>query len=325
MREASIFTFEFKFLDKKGQPFTYFGKLGRISRDGLILHQHRIFFQDIHKVEFHKNKVIVVLVPYPTISEYLSNQIIKGHNCIVLQVKSFAFEVKAILDRRCAQLQIEERLQKMTKAEIKTQFKKVNCPHCDSIIDLTGLVESQFVHCQYCQVIFDKYTFEIPGNETYKICPENGYYDRIQSFTDIKCYYLINEKAFSSHTYFCSDSFAEVFFKESYLKNLSLLIGFVMVTIQKFRSLQRRNPYFKDLYQANILAQQGEVEAAGEIYDEIMSRTFSHPGIHYNYGLAYLQVEDQRRAHFHFQKSLQVCSNYEPTKNILRKLQYLER
>ena len=47
MREAAVVTFSFKYVNRLGVPDSFIPRSGRVTRDGLILEDGRIFFRDI--------------------------------------------------------------------------------------------------------------------------------------------------------------------------------------------------------------------------------------------------------------------------------------
>ena len=61
------------------------------------------------------------------------------------------------------------------------------------------------------------------------------------------------------------------------------------------------------------------MQEADVLFSSIAFRNDGDPGIHMNYGLAYLQNGDKERAAFQFKKALNSCSNYLPVIDILRR------
>lgn len=324
MREASIYTFRYSFVNDTNVVKSLVTTVGRVNREGIILGSERIFFEDIYRVDVFHNNVILALFPFPTVSKEITERFIPRHSTIVLKVKQYPEDLKNAINNRLSFLKVQERLTGMSKDEKKHFFQKMNCPHCDCGIDLTDLVKTPYIYCQYCESLFDKHGYLPPGGNQYKTCPETSFFDRIGEHTDFRMYYLYKESKFQSRKYFCSDALAEIFFKENALKNAVFGVGLVVNAWDKLRSASKRHPAFEYLTEGNVFAMQGKMTEADEHYYKVLLRHPNHPGVHLNYALGYLKSGEEERALNHLKKSIEGCANYQPTKEILKKYTWSE-
>jgi len=307
-------------VDNKGKPKGIIRDSGNVTRDGVFLAQKRIFFEDIHSVSQHRSKVIINLMPYATTTAEICEHIFPNHNCIVIQVDGLLPErIKSIIDQRCTNLVAKAKWGHLDKNEVADHFKYIACPRCEAIIELNDVQPSNLVYCKYCEAIFDHFGYMLPGSEEYRICPECEYYGRVQNYRDYQFYHVGQEREFSARTFYCCDTCAHRMFTRNIWKNMVFLVGFGLSAFEKLNSKRNRNPFYKELTEANLLAQNGEMVEADILYSSITFKNSGHPGLHMDYGKAYLQNGERNRAAFQFKKSLEACSNYLPTLEILKR------
>jgi len=292
MREAAVVTFSFKYINRLGVPDTLIPRQGRVTRDGLILEDSRIFFRDIHRVERHHKSLVVVLKPGATISREVSRHIFKRLSAFVINIGGFSRQV---------------------------QFVKADCPNCDAAIDLIDVIRSHYIYCDYCGAIFDHYGYLVPGGNEYRVCPETGFYERVRDYKEHAYYITRHDAAFKTRKLFCSDTYAHIIFERVFLKNFTLFFGVFLAAYEKMRSLSSRNANYIELVTANLAAAKGDMEKAEFEYAKLVTRNKYHPGLSMNLGLIYLKKGNERKALQQFQKSLEDCSNYTPVIEILRK------
>ncbi|MBX2841266.1 MAG: hypothetical protein KTR26_05815 [Flammeovirgaceae bacterium] len=319
MREAPIITFGFKFVNRFGLPDSLIRKIGSVSRDGLILNDEIIFYRDIFKIERHRNTIIVVLMPYSTVSKKLSKYFFKGYSTFVINIGGFADEVQSIINRRISSARIADSKLEMTEEEIKRNFKSINCPVCDANINLTELVPSVFIYCHYCESVFDHYSNLIPGGKEYRICPETGLFDRVKNYYEYQMYFNRYEFRFKLRKFFCGDTYVHFIFERNFWKNFSLLIGVLPTAIEKIRSTSNRNQNYPELVKANIAALEGRIQEVEFLFDQMLMRNKNHPGLYLNLGIGYLEIEKKEKAGFNLKKALESCSNYQPALDLLWK------
>ena len=320
MRDAYILGFRYRYVDENGKSQGFIRQTGSVTRDGISLHDQRIFIRDVYRVQRHNDILVISLKPYATLSKEISEAIVPRHNALVIDVdEMLAEKVKSVIDRQCTAMHARDNWGHLSKDQRDKQFQRIECPRCDSIIDLTNLVPSPLVHCKHCEATFDKFGYLLPGSEDYKICPECNHYGRVQDNTEFKAYTLYKDTAFSAKRTQCCDTCAHRMFLRNVWKNLTLIFGFFVSIFFKLNSRRNRNPLYKGLQEANYHAQNGNMVEADIIFTDLILRNDRHPGIYYNYGLAFLNAGERDRAAFQFKKSLDVCSNYAPTLEILKK------
>ncbi|UZR95085.1 tetratricopeptide repeat protein [Chondrinema litorale] len=319
MREAAVVTFSFKYVNRLGVPDSFIPRSGRVTRDGLILEDGRIFFRDIHRVERHHKSIVVVLKPGATISREISNHIFKGFTTFLINIGGFARQVQSIINRRVSMARLNDRKMEMDEEEVSTRFVKADCPNCDAAIDLIDVVRSHYIYCEYCGAIFDHYGYLVPGGDSYRVCPETGYYERVRDYWQHTFYVTRHEFAFKSRKLFCSDTYVHMVFEKVFVKNLTLLFGAFLAGYEKIKSLSGRDPNYIELVDANLAAHKGDMEKALFEYAKLVTRNKYHPGLHMNLGLIHLKNGNERKALVEFKRSLDNCSNYTPVIEILRK------
>lgn len=322
MREAYILGFRFRYLNEKKQRKHFFHKTGSATRDGVVLNgEHPIFYRDIYKVSVHRNRVIISMMPFATTTREISDYLIDRYNCVMLAVENdvMAEKIKSVIDQRCTTMLAEDRWGDIPKEIRLKEFKRIHCPTCDALHDLTDLIHTNLVYCKYCTSIFDHFGYILPGSEGYKICPNCEYYGRVRDYWQYDVYYILKESQFEGRRRHYCDTCLHRHFIENGWKNLTFGIGAIVSLWEKLRSTQGRNPFYKELVQANYLAQTGKMQEADILFSSISFRNDGDPGIHMNYGLAYLQNGDRARAAYQFKKALTACSNYLPVLHILRR------
>lgn len=319
MRDSTIYTFKFRFRTPENDYAHLLPKEGRINLESLQLVEDAIYYQDIRSVGAYKNLLVLNLMPYPTLEGNLSEYVLPGHHSIVISVSDPAVEIKAFIDRHLSRLAIEERMAGMSKEEIRDYFRKRSCPHCGAHTDLTGLRDSTYIYCKYCQVIFNQFNHLAPGGTQYKTCPECGFFDRIRDHLDYRVYITTKGQSFKKRTRHCCDACATELSEETLVKNMTLLVGTFADLYEKYKIRTSRHPDFQWLCEANLFARKGDMSQAAELFYKILYRLPHHPGIFFNQGMGYLKAGDEEKAYEYFERSLNSCSNYLPTLEVLKK------
>jgi hypothetical protein len=319
MRETTILTFRFRFVTPNGWKTPLIPPLGRINRDDVVLGNERIFLSDIYSTEGYEDKVVIILKPFATFSKGLRKYLFKDYTSIVIDVDSYAREVKSILDRRRTALALEEQFNALSRAEQERWFKKINCPNCGAAINLSGLISTRLVYCKYCETLFDKHGHPLPGMEKYKICPQTGYFDRVKNHFQHTYFFTGKRFAFKTKKFYCGDIYAKKIFKLNFKRNFSIIVGIIPMLIERYRYTQGRNISVKELVKATELMEKKDYREAEIIYTALLMRTSNHPGICLNYGLDLLKAGDIPKASVYFHKALLTCANYQPVLDILEK------
>ncbi|MEH0155484.1 tetratricopeptide repeat protein [Limibacter armeniacum] len=318
MRDLSLLTFTFRFVNENGKADSLLPKLGSVNDKQLNLGKGIVYYEDIYQVNRYQNYVIISLYPFATISSSLAGKVMDGHHSIVIKTFSFARELEGMIDRKLGKMRIHEKKEK-DPTHHGSSLLKTQCPNCHTPIDTDGLHPSYYLYCQHCSTIFNKHGYAASRGDRYNICPETGYFDRIANYRAYKMYMLPKETAFETIKYYCSDTMEKMMFEAYFKKNLTLLVGSILIGIQHLFASRNRDPDFEELSKANFLAEKGNMSDARDVYAKMISRLPYHPGIYYNIGLAYLKGKNYQKALQYFEKSLDGCSNYQPTKDILKK------
>jgi hypothetical protein len=316
---ASYYKFRFRFVDADNRALGYTGRQAHVSReDGIELDGAVIHYEDLADAFLYLNRVGLVLKPYLVLPRNLTEHLQPNSPVLLIEVmENLAFEIKSAIDQNRSNLYLAHR-QATLEAERKgASFRRVNCPRCDSGIDLTHQA-TPYIFCRYCETVFDQYRQKLPRCDDYKICPICQYYGRVQTFPETRLYFWKKERRASyQDRYFC-DTCAQRLHEETRLKNATLLVGLVSNAYLQNQYTSGRNPDLADLGQANYLAQAGNMKEADLLYAAMTLRNKDNPGLRYNYGLAYLQNGDPKRAFYQLRESLEACKNYEPARQLIQ-------
>lgn len=313
MREFAAENFRFRLQKPEGKNGRW--QDGRFERDGIILGEDKIFFQDIYDTQHYGKYVVITLFPFATISKVISDSIMPNTFSIVMKVGELAEAVEYGIDAKISENWLKNKVKGMSYQEQK-KLHVVTCPNCTSKLDLTGVVKTNNIYCYYCDNLFDRNGIVRFSSKQYQICPECNYYGRVQDYHE----YLISLKGFTHRKHFCCDTCTLRIFRRTFFWNLFPFVVGAFLSLREWMKSQRdRNPYMLGLAKANLLAQDGKLIKADEEYTSILTKNFGHPGIHYNYGLASLAAGNPERAAKEFQIALQNCANYEPVIKIMQK------
>lgn len=320
MRNLTQLTFNFRFINRYGTTRHLWPKLGRLDENGLALDDHRICFQDIHKTEKHRDNLAIVLKPYASIGRNIQKHLIEGHTAIIISVADFAWELHAAIDNYCSQLQLEEYAAQLDEEQRVRYLKYVPCPNCNSRINVTGLNQTSYVFCPYCDVTFHRYQYQIPGGWRYRTCPECGYYNRVKDYEIVHAYFMGKaDKHFAWRERYCCDACLHLYFEETIWKNLPLVFGSMMMLVQKWRSMQDRHPLYDGLNETVVQSRKGMLSEAAAGYDSLLLHNQGNPGLLYNYALLYLHQGQLDKAGYYLRRTLESCANYEPAIALLEK------
>ena len=348
----SYLNFRFKYIDGKGKKTPLIPEQARVDIDGIRLGEDVLQFDDIYEVHRYRNRLNLRLLPYLPLGKSLSRQIIPGSSSLMLGISDgteTAFAVKSAIDQRISSKIIREAKQKMEYEGSAVPMRTAKCPSCDCVLHLTDYRDTPLIYCKYCENIFDKHGDLLAHTADHGICPECGYYNRLRSRTDFRFYFLpfwINfrpaavqkfnlwppklkiqsfrfkilpgETESRSNRRYCCDSCADRTVNDSFWKNAVWLAGLIPALYMSYRSKSGRNPAFLELSDANRLAQEGNFEKANEIFSLLMLKNDGQPGLHYNWGMAFLKEGNEEKAAREFQKALLSCGNYLPVVEVLK-------
>ncbi len=321
MRESTVYTFNFWYVNEKGNRRHLLPKKGRVNLEGIVLDEERIFLEDIQQVEIYRKYLVLDLYPYIPIGKEITKNILERHCTLVIKMAKVydSFSFKAAIDRGKGIRLLNARIKTMTPQEVKEKLRKKSCPHCDALLDLTNEPETEYIFCTYCEGLFDRHGYKVAGVENYRICPECYYFGKVGPYKDYDFYINQNDRAFKSKTYNCCDTCVNRMFYGTLVRNLPLLFGALAMVYEKIKAYHRRHPSFEYLEKANKHGQERNFGEARNLYDRILIRLNNHPGILYNMGLMHLFSGNKESAKGYFERGLRSCANYKPIYHMLEK------
>ncbi len=312
--------FSFKYVNRRSKPIGVFFKSATLDEEFILFVDEKLYYRDIEKIELYNNQIAVVLKPFVAIGKQLTEHMIDNTCAFIFQVSAGkASDIKLSIGRRISYDEVNRKKRKLgfTK-RTKVKFFERECPRCKAAIDVNDVPTTHYVYCKHCTAIFDRHGEVLPATEDYKICSQCGYYGRVKNHLEFHAYALPKTgMVHYSKKHYCCDTCAENTIRKTRYKNLTLLYG-AFVNFREYLKIKAgRNPEYKGLEAANRFAQDGDVAQAEVDYLDILTRYEYHPGIHFNYGLAYLQAGRKREAVAQFEKCLSGCSNYQPVRDFL--------
>ncbi|MCS6967794.1 MAG: hypothetical protein RMJ44_00280 [Cytophagales bacterium] len=315
---SSYLNFRFHFIDLAGRAKPLFLLNGRIDGEsGLRLTEHSIPIEDIKQVYKYQDLIAIILKPYLALPKKLVENVLPETSALLIKVADgFAFNVKSAIDQHLSRLHAAQAKAKWEAEGKASLFRTISCPVCEAIIDITAIC-SEWIYCCYCENIFNQYQQLLPKSEQYNICPRCQYYGRLQVYPEVK-FFFWNRRFISSfeENYIC-DTCAMRFYKENIWKNAIFLVGLPFSWYSKYLLTKEGDPTLTEMAQANRLAQEGNMKEADVLYSTMMLRNERHIGLLYNYGLAWLQNDEPKKAFQYFSSVIELCNNYRPARQIL--------
>lgn len=303
MLEIPSFSFSFKVFSEEKKSHFIIPKLGNITENGIYLSGELISYYDILRITYFSGYLIITFDKYPLLGKLTSKWRIEKNNSLVLK-SGMIKDIKRAYD-----------IFKSKNAKITRQ-----CGHCDNPINWDKQLNSQYQYCNECHSISDKHGLLFSNGELFDICPETGYYDRLGYRRKYEYYYYNKKLYWKTTKYYGGDNLSIDFFHKNILKNLMFLIGVPGTLIEYYKANKGHHPDFTELAEANFASRCGELKEAADLYTKMQMRLPYFPALHYNLAIAYLQSNNQELARRYFQKSLEGCSNYEPTLKVLKYL-----
>jgi hypothetical protein len=316
---SSYLNFRFRYLNAKGKPTTFFYQQARIDDGiGIRLNEDAISIADLHEVVRYGNQIAMVLKPYLTLHKRISENILPNTSSVVIEVgDDLAADTKSAIDQhRTAFLTLVRKKQLVAEGKGHL-FRAVQCPQCEAVIDLTNRRETPYIHCKYCEVLFDKHREPMPKSEAYKVCPECNYYNRVQHYPEFHFYALPKQRKATYQEHYCCDTCAQRYHEQTAWKNSVYLLGIPFNLSLKNKMAKGVNELYQGLTEANRLAQDGKVVEADALYGLLLLRNETHPAILFNMAQGFYKAGMLDKAYRHLEKSLEMCSNYQPTLDFL--------
>ena len=304
--------FKYK-LTTDGTASWFRSKPAELNEQGLQLFEETIPFEHIWQTEGADNLVLMVLDPETVLSEETTKHVGEG-NALILQVSGVAAAtLAATIDRHASAAQADKRRQELTEQGKGDQYRVATCPQCQATIDLSEMDPSTYIFCTSCNSVFQEGGTNATDGSTYQHCEQCGMFDRIKSYTEFYFYFLLVFYGFSSKKVYVCDRCAHGLFLKTLAANALFILGVPNAIIIKLRSMSGRDPSLQQLAKANSLAIKGKIDEAVPIYREMHTTYKGHPGLLFNEAIGYFEAERQEEGVKMLEASLNVCSNYWPT------------
>lgn len=317
--------FYFNFVNEKGKTKGFVPKSGKIDEDGITLDGNTLDFKDICEIKTAKERIAFELYPYLALPAELTEQIVPRTAALVIEIDNeMGNDVKQLAVQYFTTFQAYQRQYDLEQDGKEKDFRAVQCPSCAAVLDLSYHQETHYVYCKHCETIFDNQKQVIPNSEGYSICPETGFYDRVQSYTEFSCYILPKDRRFGIKKHDFGDAHAEQFLEKIIWKNALFLVALPSMLMFRSKLKENRSPLYAELAKANRLAQAGKLQEALDLYMLMNIRMEKHPALWLNQGLAHLHAGENEKAVQLFRRALSYCSNYKPVLDVMRKYGELE-
>lgn len=336
--------FRFRFVNEKGQKIGATPIRGVVDEDGIHFERDLLRFDDIYDILQEKNLLIFILYKGLAVGRTITKHIHRGTNALVIAIpKDVAFHVRSVIIERYTNIQLENTKLRMKLEGNLKSFRSLICPRCKASLDLSYKADTKQIYCEHCESIFTRYNFILPDTEKYTICPETGYYDRVQNYLDARFYFFGNRggSEVKLETIHCSDAVAEQWLAENVIKNIWFLFAIPFNFYTKLKLGATRQDLLSNLSKANRHAQNGNTSRAIALYDQMILRSDNYPPLFYNYAKMYLDQAEKFRfskeeseqaqapemfnkAAEKFRKALQECSNYMPATELMEQLGGIE-
>ena len=303
--------FKFRFV-RDGQTINIFAKRGSADNTTLTLDQEDIPLNLITDSTTRDNRLVLTYDYTQLETPKISHSSIEP-GVIVLDVKKIqAIDLERFIDRVASAKQLAENKKRLEQEGKAHLFKAVECPHCQSKIDLSELDKSQYIYCRFCESTFSNYSSDLPSN-TYRVCSECSMFARVRPYTEFYFYFLVFIYGFSYKRRHLCDNCAGRLFWKVLAYNFIFLLGIPSALWMKLRSMSGKNAKLKELAKANRLARKGKISQAEPLYGKLYERYPDYPGFTYNLAIGKLRGGDLDGSIQEFQRSLKACSNYHPT------------
>lgn len=328
----TYFSFQFFFLNALGKPTHRRRYTGVVNNDGIRIRGAMLSYEDIMDIRWENDhQMVILLYPYIAVSRLVTENILPDTYTLILDTKDSELgNLKSTLNKYFTYAHTERKRRELDRVGQLDTFHSINCPRCESTIDLSGLNKTKYIYCRYCETIFSNMGNTIPHMEAYRPCPECRYFGHVQEFRDVRFYFYGKKKGNASYfrTITCCDTCAERRYQEAVWRNLGFLIAFPFSMYLRFQITMGQHPDFERLGKANRLAQDGDLEGAVREYDFMLMQHKYHPGLIYNKARAYLMKSNlmpekagrtlRTEAARQFAICLQACANYSPAIELMQ-------
>lgn len=303
-----------------GRPTGFLASKGAVTEAGLDLGGHVLPYDAIRDTTTRDQRLVLTVAPRETPVPLQVTQKLEGQFLVLAISGSTANKVERLIDRFASKGEVERvrrQLQEQGEAHL---FRCSECPQCQAQINLSGLPESKFIYCRFCDSLFGPGLAGVRTTHELRTCDQCGYYDRVQGYGEFYFYFLLFVYGFRhSRQHFCDDCGAALANK-LLLYNLIFVLGVPNALYCAVRARTGKSEQFRPLAQANKLAKKGKLDEADEVYERILRMVPGHPGVRYNQAMARAIHGQAEPAAALLNDCLSNCPNYQPAQRLAYKL-----
>lgn len=311
--------FRFQYVDAAGNATGFRSKLGCVMPTGVDLKGVEIPHEAIFDTAARDSRLILVLDGAQVPEEILKR--IVDHQVLALQVsKAKPVDLKRRIDRITSIHRAKRNRDALVAEGKEDTFRCLACPECEATLDVSGLPDTRYVYCPYCESLAGHDGERVPSGQHYRLCEECSWFDRVQGYTEFYFYFLLVLYGFSyKRRHLCDTCVNRVFWKVLLL-NLVFILGVPSAIWMKVKSKFGRVEGFESLARANALAKKGRAAEALQLYNSALERYPGHPGVLFSQASGELAAENLPGARDFLARALQECSNYIPAQGMLQSL-----
>lgn len=257
-------------------------------------------------------RLVIALRPGAEIPRRLRRSLVDD-SCLVLDIRKVSpKKLEKMISRQRSKREVEAHRAELEATGQGDLFRAQDCPHCGATLDLSGLDITQYVHCRFCESVFDKSGQEVSDGDRFSTCDDCGLYDRVRGYTEGYFYFLLVIWGYRTQRKFVCDSCAGRIFWKTLLLNLPFLLGVPNAIAIMLKSLSDRSPITRHLAEANASARKGRPQEVAAAYQNLYVRVPDHPGLLMNEAIAHANAGDGNGCADRLQRTLGACANYAP-------------
>lgn len=318
---SATLPFKFRFV-QGSQTKGLFATQGGVEGDDLVLGEDRLPMDQILRVEVRDNRLIIVLNEGVQLTGNLATETVDGRVLVIEVYKVTPRDLERHIERVCSAAAARAHRKALEAEGQSDVYRDATCPDCAATVDLSGVPESPYVYCPFCDSIFQAQTRALATRgENYRVCDECDLFDRVRGYTEFYFYFLLLFYGFSYKRRFLCDNCAGRLFWKTFLWNFLFLLGIPSSIWIKVKSMTGRDPELRELARANALAQKGDMEGAERLYQNMEGRLAEHPGLKLNRSFAHLNGGDFEGALVCLKESLEACPNYLPAISVAHQVE----
>jgi tetratricopeptide (TPR) repeat protein len=298
-------TFKFKFVNANGHETGFFSSQGTLAENELVLDKTQFPLECIYRVVQRYNRLAIV---------YSSAN---GQATMVIAPQSNVVgKLKETIDRLCSYRWAEARHAQLMQEGRGAAFRTAKCRRCTATVDLTGFRETPQFYCPFCESILNSDYEADERLNAYRLCDKCRFYCRPIRFTAV--YIILNVYSWRVH-HSCHVCMRRECWKMLLGNILPPFIGSLWAIGHTVRayfagSLDATLP---ELVRANAYAHGGRIDAARDLYDEMLERFPVQAGLRYNLALAYSRAQQWEECLEAAERALEDCSNYTPAADLV--------